>query len=122
MKSEQALKLFSDKSFDLIYIDGDHSYKQIKKDIILAKKKIKKNGIICGDDLEIEYKNINKKFTKKNSKFYLDPKKIDYSKLNMGKSIDHDTGCHLGVSFAIHEEFEKITVENGFWYSSNIVK
>jgi predicted O-methyltransferase YrrM len=42
MKSEQALKLFSDKSFDLIYIDGDHSYKQIKKDIILEKKRLKK--------------------------------------------------------------------------------
>lgn len=118
MKSEQALKLFSDKSFDLIYIDGDHSYKQIKKDIILAKKKIKKNGIICGDDLGIEYKNINKKFTDKKSRFYLNPKEIDYSRLNNGKSIDHDTGCHLGVSFAVHEEFSKVNMKNGFWFYS----
>jgi len=120
MKSEQALKLLSNKSFDLIYIDGDHSYKSVKKDIMLAKKKIKKNGVICGDDLEIEYKNIDKKFTNKNSRLYLDPKKMDYSKLNNGKSMDHDTGCHLGVSFAVYEEFAKVNMKDGFWcYSQN---
>jgi predicted O-methyltransferase YrrM len=118
MKSDQALKLFSDKSFDLIYIDGDHSYEAVKKDIVYAKKKIKKNGIICGDDLEIEYKNIDKKFTDKKSRFYLNPKEIDYSRLNNGKSIDHDTGCHLGVSFAVHEEFRKVNMKNGFWFYS----
>ena len=122
MKSEQAFKLFSDKSFDLIYIDGDHSYEAVKKDIIFAKNKIKKDGIICGDDLEIEYKNIDKKFTDKKSRFYLNPKKLDYSRLNKGKSIDRATGCHLGVSFAVHEEFKKIIVENGFWYYSKKLK
>ena len=38
----------------------------------LMRKKIKKDGIICGDDLEIEYKNIDKKFTCKHT-FRLTP-------------------------------------------------
>lgn len=51
-KSDDAVKYFSDKSLDMVYIDGDHRYEQIKKDIINYLPKIKYNGIICGHDYE----------------------------------------------------------------------
>lgn len=41
---------FSDKSFDLIYIDGDHSLKGCKSDIINYSPKIKTGGYLVMDD------------------------------------------------------------------------
>lgn len=45
------LECFVDNYFDLIYIDGDHSYEGVKYDLEVAYKKIKNNGWICGHDL-----------------------------------------------------------------------
>lgn len=36
--------------FDLVYIDGDHSYELVHNDINLALKLTNKGSIICGDD------------------------------------------------------------------------
>jgi hypothetical protein len=48
--SKNALKKFNDDYFDWIYIDGDHAYSSILNDLELSYQKIKKDGIICGDD------------------------------------------------------------------------
>ena len=42
--------LFDDNFFDYIYIDAEHSYKAVKKDLLLWYPKLKKNGYIFGDD------------------------------------------------------------------------
>ena len=44
------LSLLPDAYLDFIYIDGDHSYKGVKIDIELARKKVKSGGFICGHD------------------------------------------------------------------------
>jgi len=49
-KSEEILKTFSNDYFDVIYIDGDHSYEGAMNDLKLAKEKIKIGGIISGHD------------------------------------------------------------------------
>ncbi len=41
-----------DASLDLCYIDADHRYSMVKKDIELSLPKIKKGGIIAGDDFD----------------------------------------------------------------------
>lgn len=46
-----------DNIFDMIYIDGDHSYEGCKKDLESAYVKIKNGGYICGHDYEM---NMNK--------------------------------------------------------------
>lgn len=48
--SGQILNQFDDEYFDLIYIDGDHSYFGVKNDINLSYQKTKPNGFICGHD------------------------------------------------------------------------
>lgn len=40
----------NEKMFDIIYVDGDHSYTQTKKDIDNAWKFIKKGGVLIGHD------------------------------------------------------------------------
>jgi hypothetical protein len=41
---------YPDKSFDLIYIDGDHSYEGVKKDAEIAKNKVVDNGALIFND------------------------------------------------------------------------
>jgi len=48
--SLDVLSKFEDNSFDWIYVDGDHRYEFVKKDLELSYSKVKKNGFITGDD------------------------------------------------------------------------
>ena len=41
---------FEDGTYDFVYIDADHSYESVKKDIELYLPKLKKGGIIGGHD------------------------------------------------------------------------
>lgn len=45
------VKTVPDQSLDFVYIDGDHSYEAVKKDIIAWIPKIKINGVISGHDV-----------------------------------------------------------------------
>lgn len=49
-KSDNLLSKFDDGYFDIIYIDGDHSYDGVKKDLEVSWLKIKNNGYITGHD------------------------------------------------------------------------
>ena len=48
--SKEASNDFPDNYFDWIYIDGDHQYEFVKKDLELFMKKVKTGGYITGDD------------------------------------------------------------------------
>lgn len=50
-KSWLAADRFQDESFDLVYIDGDHTYEGVVKDLAAWYPKVKKGGVICGDDI-----------------------------------------------------------------------
>lgn len=50
--SWDAVNDFDDEYFDWIYIDGDHSYNGVKKDLELYYPKVKHAGFITGDDYE----------------------------------------------------------------------
>ena len=50
MTSEKAATLFEEASLDFIYIDGNHTYKHVRKDLNLWWKKVKSGGIFSGDD------------------------------------------------------------------------
>lgn len=44
------LNKLEDNYLDLVYIDADHSYEAVTKDLELSFKKVKNNGLICGHD------------------------------------------------------------------------
>lgn len=48
--SEAVAPLIPNNSIDAIYIDGDHTYEGVLRDITLWRDKIKRDGIIVGDD------------------------------------------------------------------------
>lgn len=52
-QSSNKLAAFSDEYFDLIYIDGDHSYHGVTRDINQAVKKLKRNGIMIFNDYTV---------------------------------------------------------------------
>lgn len=55
--SGNVLQKFPDNHFDLIYIDGNHSYEGVVVDLELAYKKVKPGGWICFHDYGL---NMNK--------------------------------------------------------------
>ena len=51
-KSQDCHELVLDRYYDFIYIDGDHSYEAVKRDIELYLPKLKKGGLIAGHDYD----------------------------------------------------------------------
>jgi len=49
--SAKAAELYQDNSVDFVFIDADHSYEAVKKDIIAWMPKIKEGGILAGHDV-----------------------------------------------------------------------
>jgi len=48
--SVEASKNFVDGTVDFIYIDADHTYEGVKRDILAWRSKVKEGGMICGHD------------------------------------------------------------------------
>lgn len=55
----EVLKTFEDNTFDMIYIDADHSYNGVKKDLEMSIKKVKNGGYIMGHDYEQNFDKTN---------------------------------------------------------------
>jgi len=53
--SFDAVERFKDESLDFVYIDGDHSFDNVTRDILLYLPKIKKTGFIGGHDYSPEH-------------------------------------------------------------------
>lgn len=51
--SAEAAVEIPDESLDWVYIDGDHFYEGVKKDIALYSQKVRPGGFVCGDDYEV---------------------------------------------------------------------
>ena len=48
--SLEASKLYLDRSIDFVFIDADHSYESVRADIAAWFPKVKRGGVIAGDD------------------------------------------------------------------------
>ena len=69
------MKIFNDKKFDIIFIDGDHKEPQVSSDIDNCLKLISKNGVLCIDD-------VIKENNDKINKYYLHASDSSYKYLS----------------------------------------
>jgi hypothetical protein len=53
--SEQASKKFANESLDFVYIDGNHEYNYVSKDLRLWFPKLRSHGVLFGDDYSRSY-------------------------------------------------------------------
>jgi predicted O-methyltransferase YrrM len=84
-----------DDIYDIIYIDGDHSYEGVKNDLINSYSKIKNGGYIMGHDYEMN-------MTKANNIYYFGVKQaVDEFCMNYGQNVIAKAfdGC---VSYCIY--------------------
>jgi len=53
MNSIEAAVLYENKSLDMVFIDGDHSYESVIEDILSWLPKVKLGGVLAGDDYSV---------------------------------------------------------------------
>ena len=101
--SGRILPYLQSESFDIVYIDGNHYYENVLFDMKQADRLLVNEGFVCGDDLEMQYDQIDQNRIQdlKITDYFRDPK--------TGKAY------HPGVTLAVHEIFGKASSYNGYW-------
>jgi predicted O-methyltransferase YrrM len=101
--SDEALALLGPGRFDLIFVDGDHSYAAVAADLASAAPLLREGGILCGDDLEVQLSEADEAAARANAG-------RDYVR-------DPRTGqwFHPGVTLAVAEAVGDVSVWEGFW-------
>ena len=101
--SQALLPLFADEAFDIVYLDGSHTYEAVYRDLTLSMRLVKPGGILCGDDLELQTEEIDVPSAIKNQlqDYVEDPR--------TKKSF------HPGVTLAVGETFGRVSAWEGFW-------
>lgn len=107
--SDDFYKDFPDKSIDFLFIDGDHRYAQVCKDIDNYLPKVR--GIICGHDYDIDAWNVvmdnapyvfNEEYKEKDCEF------LPYK---------GQAACvHHGVAQAVRERFGEVEHYGRIWF------
>jgi hypothetical protein len=104
-------------SFDLAYIDGDHRYDWVKRDIINTKALIRDGGIICGDDLEIQLHQLLHHQMRAH-KACLDAGRDYFEQGRPGgtpRGQPPSPGYHVGVTQAVGEIFGPVSSIDAMW-------
>lgn len=94
--TSQTLDSLAKNYFDIIFIDADHTYNGVKKDIQLAMPLLKRSGILVGHDCEANYSSLNRNI-----------KNIIRNNLNVDaidSPIEKFRHMHCGVIKALMEE------------------
>ena len=107
MKSFSAdmLPRLKNSAFNMIYLDGGHDYSTVYKDLNDCGILLKEGGLLCGDDLEIQYHQIK-------------DKKLLHQDKNAVFIRCEETGTdyHPGVTHAVYDFFNcEVSNYNGFW-------
>ena len=96
--SESQIPKIPDNSLDICFIDSDHRYDMVKKDIELCIPKMKSGGVLCGHDCE-SFEHVNT-FTE--------------VELNSDFAVKKD--CHAGVVQAVFDFFGRVKLSNTNWF------
>jgi len=102
-RSAAILPLLRERSFDLVFIDGDHAYDAVRGDIEASLPLLRPGGILCGDDLDLTAAECD----------------LDYARANRDAqpALDPKSGrpFHPGVTLAVKDAFPAVANYQGFW-------
>ena len=84
-------------TFDFIFIDGDHRYSVVKRDIEAYRGLVRDGGVFSGHDCEGYIKDYDREF------------------LEQSKENDYVNGTHCGVVLAVGESFKEYYINNSIW-------
>lgn len=97
-RSDLLENVLQDNTFDLVFLDADHRYTGIKKDLDIYSKTVKYDGgIFCGHDCPGYLADYDQTF------------------LEAGKDVDMYESVHCGVVLAVNEKFTDYSVNHDFW-------
>ena len=101
--ADRVLPLFLSEKFDLVFVDGDHAYSNVSRDLRNCARLVAEGGILCGDDLELQLPQVDVNYAQQMSE-------VDYIQ-------DPKTGkwFHPGVAVAVKEMLGTVSVWEGFW-------
>jgi predicted O-methyltransferase YrrM len=102
--ADYCLPLLRDVSFSLAFIDGDHAYSAVKRDLHNASRLLCDGGLLCGDDLEYQFGEVDELHlrTEAERDWTVDPKSSQ--------------GYHPGVALAVWDFFrQKVSCWDGLW-------
>lgn len=102
-QSEAILPQLRDDQYDVVFIDADHTYNYVSRDIDLTMRLVREGGIICGDDLNLQLHECDPNYAKEvqHMDFVKDPK--------TGRNF------HPGVTLAVAERLGEVSSWGGFW-------
>ena len=103
MTSNEAFESLKSKKFDLVYIDGDHSFEQAKRDIKSGSNIVKLGGYLCRDDLELQAHQVDIKRLKRHI----------FEEDSWGVDPKIHKGYHPSVTLA--DVFGQVSEWGGFW-------
>jgi predicted O-methyltransferase YrrM len=81
--SHEVADQLPDNFADIVFIDADHSYDAVKKDIVKYTPKLKKNGLLTGHD--IDYPGVNKAVNEMIKDFDVGPNYVWIKKIKVTK-------------------------------------
>jgi hypothetical protein len=96
--SELAAQVLRPVSFDLVFLDADHRYQAIRRDLRAYSLLVRRGGgILCGHDCEGRAED------------------YDLAFLEAGKHRDCHESVHCGVVCAVGEAFPEIALQHSIW-------
>jgi predicted O-methyltransferase YrrM len=104
-RSQDVLPQLEHRHFHVVYIDGSHMYDDVVFDIAQAKRLVDDGGVVCGDDLELQFHEVDE------ARNADDIKEKRDTILDPGRRVDY----HPGVTRAVFEAFGRVSAWEGFW-------
>ncbi|MBN1788436.1 MAG: class I SAM-dependent methyltransferase, partial [Sedimentisphaerales bacterium] len=97
-RSDLAADILKKHMFDMVFIDADHRYEAILKDIKRYAPMVrKKHGVLCGHDCEGYVSDYDRSF------------------LESGKDTDVYESVHCGIVLAVGSVFDNYSINHAIW-------
>ncbi len=95
--SDTVSQVLKENCFDLVFIDGDHRYEQVFRDIQQYAPLVRTGGILCGHDCEGRLSDYDMEFLLK------------------GRDVDFYETVHCGVVLAVGRSFKEYSINHSVW-------